>query len=362
MSKNKKILFVSRTLTGGGAERFVSEMTTYLSNKSMDITLLLYEKSQNDYNLGSKVKTVLMPERGLGVRNKIFRIVDMKKIIRDINPDIVIPFIDTVVICAFFATNLHNAKFVYTVRNSPWHEEGTRFSKMMRKVIAYFSSAIMLQNNEQSEYFPKTYETKEFVVPNPVARDFVCNLKEAYNRNIYKIISVGRLDSQKNFMLLLRVMKRLKEEGFEYELQIYGEGSLDKELTTFINDNELVDKCLLMGRSNAIADKLKASDLFIMSSNYEGMPNALIEAMALGVPCISSDCKTGPRSLIINKSNGILFETGNENSLFESCKFAFSNPLQMIEMGKKAREDICSKYTLNNCGACFNRMIEEITK
>ena len=120
------------------------------------------------------------------------------------------------------------------------------------------------------------------------------------------------------------------------------------------------DICYLMGRSNNVDDILKNADLFIMTSDYEGMPNSLMEAMAIGVPCISSMCKTGPKDLIENNKTGILFEVGNKKELVEKIDWALSHTNQMNEMGKCAKRTINEMYTNYFSKSKFDIMINSI--
>lgn len=107
---------------------------------------------------------------------------------------------------------------------------------------------------------------------------------------------------------------------------------------------------------------LRETDLFVLSSDYEGMPNALIEAMAMGVPCISSDCRTGPRSLIQDGKTGLLFRTGDLESLTEKISWALAHPEEMNQMGKAAREDIMDTYQIEKTMTAFVDMVQCICK
>lgn len=359
-SNSLKYLFITRTLTGGGAERFVSTFASFLADQGYDVHVLTYEISGKDYPLSANVKLHVMPYVEDSLRGKFLRILRMKQALTEIAPDVLIPFIETVVICTYLVNLLLRKKFVFTVRNSPWHAAGGRFSKIMRKIMAKTADAIMLQNQEQEAYFPEAYRNRIYIVPNPVATKFASCRKEAYAEKLTKICSVGRLHTQKNFPLLISAVKALCPENPAIGLQIFGEGEQQEFLEEMIAQENLSAVCKLMGRTSNVEAVLKETDLFVLSSDYEGMPNALIEALAMGVPCISSDCRTGPRGLIRDGKTGLLFQTGNLESLTEKIAWALRHPEEMNQMGKAAREDVLDTYKLENTMSSFINMIDGI--
>lgn len=131
----------------------------------------------------------------------------------------------------------------------------------------------------------------------------------------------------------------------EITLDIFGEGNQKKYLEGLVDEYGLANYVFLRGRSQSIEKQLQVADMFVMTSDYEGMPNALMEAMAFGVPCISSDCKTGPRSLIKSFENGLLFQTNNVEDLKDKMEWAIANPGQMAECGKQARRCLLEEYS-----------------
>lgn len=358
--KERKILLITRTLTGGGAERFVSTFASFLAEQGHDIHVLTYEVSEKDYPLSDKVTRHVMPYVEDSAKGKFLRILRMKQALEEIDADVLIPFIETVVVCTYLVNLLLRKKFVYTVRNSPWHAAGGRFSKILRSIMAKTADAIMLQNREQEEYFPASYRDRIYIVPNPVAEKFHFCKKEQYQKKLTKICAVGRLHTQKNFPLLFSAIKANRAEYPDICLEIYGEGEEKARLETLIEENGLSGVCKLMGRTSQVEAVLKEADLFVMSSDYEGMPNALIEAMAMGLPCISSDCRTGPRGLIQDGQTGLLFRTGDVDSLTEKIAWALAHPEQMNQMGRAAREDVLNTYQIEKTLSSFLQMIEGI--
>lgn len=356
----EKILFISRTLRGGGAERFISTFINYMFDNNYDVEILLYEEHSDDYYLNSNIKKYLLPSRGETRLDKIYRNIDMYRMLKEIRPNYIIPFVDTVVICSYLANLFINSKFVYTVRVSPWHEKiiGTKFENFMRNIIAKKANAIMIQTAEQGLYFPAGYQKRVFVVPNPVPQKFISIKKENYNTSIENFCMVGRIDKQKNLPLAVKAFQRLSLVYPNIRLNIFGEGIETDYINSLIKEYELQNICFLRGRTNNVEEILSESDAFLMTSDFEGLPNALIEAMAMGLPCISSACKTGPSDLIKDGENGYLFEPGNINALVSKIEMLLNNPKKGNELGQKAREDILQKLNIERSKDAFVYMLD----
>lgn len=190
------------------------------------------------------------------------------------------------------------------------------------------------------------------------------NFLNSYYDGIRKntIVSVGRLEEQKNQLMLIRAFSKITKEFSTYNLKIYGEGTLKDQLQREIDKLNLNEKVELCGVSNNIKEDIKDVSLFIMTSNYEGMPNALMEAMALGLPVISTDCPCGgPKFLIENETNGILIPVGDENTLVIKIKMLLSNKEFAMKIGKNARK-IGKSLSPNIINKKWNDLIREVYK
>ena len=176
-------------------------------------------------------------------------------------------------------------------------------------------------------------------------------------------MAVGRIVPQKNYPMMIRAFAQLAATNPDIQLDVYGEGEdpcYVKTIQTLISDLGLENRVFLCGRSERIHDEYREHDLFLMASDCEGMPNALIEALAMGVPCISSDCRTGPKSLVKEGQTGLLFKTGNQDSLVEKLTWALQHPDLMNRMGKAAREDVLDTYRIEKTMSSFLEMMDGI--
>ena len=217
---------------------------------------------------------------------------------------------------------------------------------------------IVFQTNDAMNYFSEDIRKKGIIIPNPLNPIFLNSYYEGKRKKT--IVSVGRLEEQKNQLMLIRAFSKISKEFNEYNLKIYGEGTLRSKLQNEIDRLELNEKVKLCGISNNIKEDIKDASLFIITSNYEGMPNALMEAMALGLPVISTDCPCGgPKFLIENKKNGILIPVGDEKVLIESIRMILNNNKFAIQIGKNALE-IGEKLSPNIINQKWNDLIREV--
>ena len=174
----------------------------------------------------------------------------------------------------------------------------------------------------------------------------------------FTVISAGRLECQKNFPMLVRAFSDFAKDKNDVVLHIYGEGNDKDMLQDLIDKLGCGEKIKLMGRSNDLVSVYKEANLFILSSNYEGMPNALLEAMAIGLPCISTDCPTGPSEMIVSGENGLLVPVNDAEKLREAIEFMYNNRDKAEEMGQRAREHVAENYRIEKIADRFLEIVE----
>ena len=330
--KEKSIVFFNGSLTQGGAERVISILSKNLSEEGYKVRILLYYDREIFYKLNHGIE-VLAVCKETGSGNILKNLFWIRGFFKKTDATI-ISFLDVFNMLALVATLFLKKKIIVADRSDPYHTPENVFLRSIRDLLYRLASGVVLQTNHSYGYFNKSTQKKSIVIYNPI------NLGEklglAINTPKHKeIVSVGRLMEVKNHEMLIRSFGKLHKQFPDYTLTIYGEGPNRGNLELLINRLSLNDSVFLPGATKDIFNSIKSAELFVFTSNYEGMPNALLEAMCLGLPVVSTKV-AGATDLIKHEENGYLVEVGNEDELVSVMQYLLNNKEKRIEIAKKA--------------------------
>lgn len=362
MKKIKRIVFVAPKISGGGAERVVSVLSSSLADMGYQIDLILYDRRCNEYPLSKKVNVYLLPKAEYR-QNKVVYLIRkflyLRKLLKRLNSDMIIPFLPYQVEQCFLASRGLRIPMVVTVRNNPRFDTDSDRQRKRRDWIAAKVEGVFLQTEAQLDYFDKRIKEKCFIVPNPVSHEILRQDYE-YRCEIKKIVTIGRLEEQKNHVLLIKAFANICKKFPGLKLDIYGEGSTRELLQNLIFDMKLNDSITLCGRTSNVAETLSQYDLFVMSSDYEGMPNALMEAMGVGLPCISTDCPTGPAELLNKGKYGVLVPMKNQEAMENALSYAVAHVDEIQGMGKLSKMYITDNFSSEVISQRLIQKLEDI--
>lgn len=331
-----KIVTVGYLTGSGGAERQIILLSNQMAQRGHDVSICVLANNISPYVIDNKVNVVdLTSEEGSG-RLRIFRrYLAFRKAISKIRPDVII---DYNLQSAFFSICLPKdvrGKVVYSERGDPYDQEYNGLMGIIRDFTMKHVDGVVFQSKGAQDFFQEDVKQKSVVIHNSV------NIpKDVYvipeNRE-KRIVNVGRLHHQKNQRLLIDAFARIAQELPDYILEIYGNGALHDNLQHYIDKINLNKRILLIPSRTDVFDCIHKASLFVLTSDYEGMPNALMEAMALGLPCISTDCRPGgARSLINNGENGIIVPCNDLDSLVKAIKSILTNPQKAESLAREA--------------------------
>ena len=333
-----KIMFYINAINGGGAERVMVNLASYFSENDYDTILVTSCRDLWEYQISKKVKRLTLEEREIKqsrIKRNISRITKLRRMCKEEKPDILISFMEEPNFRAILATRGLPVKTLVSVRNDPNKEYAGKLGAIVSKVILPMADGCVFQTKEAQEWFQKKLQKKSRIIYNAVKEDFY-QIERKPNRG--EIVTCGRLTEQKNHAVLIAAFAEVVKKHPYATLKIYGEGYLRDELQKQIDALEIQNKVFLMGATSDVGKALQTADLFVLSSDYEGMPNALMEAMAVGMPCLSTDCPCGgPRELIKNEKEGILVPVGNVNEMENAISSILNNRDKLDEMGLNAK-------------------------
>lgn len=314
-----KIAFFISEIRRGGAERVLVNLANAFCNNGYDVTFITRYRNNDEYTLDRKIFRIVISEyvdrlskyKMISVVKDIFFI---RGICKKYNINVLISFMANNNFRAILSS-LYVCKCIISVRNDPRQEYYSRVLKIIAGILYPFADRYVFQTKAQMEYFPQKYWHRSSIIYNPVS-DYFYRDRCTNNLERTGIVAVGRLEAQKNHQMLIESYMKLCERGIHEKLYIYGDGSLREELKEIVSRSKLNEKIFFMGNVGDIKEKIKKAKLFVMSSDYEGMPNALMEALAIGIPVVCTDCPIGgPRELVHNGINGFLCKTKDVDDL-----------------------------------------------
>lgn len=317
----KKIIVNTGTLSSGGAERVLSILSTPFADAFDEVQYVMWLDAKYPdifYNIDPRIKIVrISKESG---SSKIWKqVIWFRKYVKEENPNIVLSFmvmVDFTVTMALIGTGIPQ---IVAERNDPRY-----FGKhqWLRELInlSYHTpdvKGILMQTQNNKEYFKsKKLYNKTDVIYNPIMMPDEIVGKALKTEKEDLIVSVGRLTHQKCQDVLIKAFARFHKSHPSYKLCIFGEGEKRKELENLAKELSISNVVLLPGRSTKVMEEISKARMFVMTSEYEGMSNALLEAMCLGLPCISTKV-SGATDLIEDGVNGFLVDVGDIDTIAE---------------------------------------------
>ena len=220
---------------------------------------------------------------------------------------------------------------IIRLNTSPEKYINNNFKLFFFKFFYNLSNKIIVNSFEFKRNLKSIFNLNSLVIFNPVIKKKIKKNKINFFKNFkgLKIINIARLTDQKDHFTLLRSVKMIsKKKEINFKLIIIGKGKNFITLKNYIIENELKEKVFLCGYKKNAEQYLSNSDLFILSSKFEGLPNTLIEAQSAGLPIISSDCPSGPREILLNGKLGILFKTGSYKDLYRKILHFNNNKIK----------------------------------
>ena len=364
-----RILFLVSSMQRGGAERVAALLCNQWASSGHDVTLMptFSGRGECGYPLHDEVRLEYLADHsvilGRRARNKLIRFLSLKGYIRRGSFDIVISFLNKVNIVAILATLGTGLPVIVSERIYPPLLPIGRFWSVLRRLTYPHANTVVAQTEKSARWLEQHCAGSSVaVIPNPLdwplPSSGSADLLESGQLADRKILlAVGRLVPQKGFHLLIDAFAGLQEEFSEWDLVVLGDGPLREALEERAERLGLGGRVLMPENSEYVARWYERADLFVMSSLYEGFPNALLEAMSYGVCVVSFDCDTGPGEMIRQDSNGYLVPPeGGSAALAAALARLMADEQKRHMLGQEAQK-IRKEYSLEAIMPHWNRLI-----
>ena len=340
--EKKNILFVIPAMQQGGAERVLSLMVNYWAAKDYAVSVLVFNDKPSFYTLHPAIHYYPLnsAKTSFGIFNFVVnnftRTINYLQCIKKINPDVVISFTDNANVYAVLYNSFAKKPLVIAQRTNPYYNTLPKSIRFLPRLIYNRASAMVVQTLQTIAI----YQNLKIPLPkitaaiyNPLNKDIYRPLENIKRTNI--VLAVGRLyNKDKHFDKLIEVFNAT--DNHQWQLHIAGDGPDSKMLEDKIAELQLSAKILLLGSIKDLAPLYQAAKIFVLTSEFEGFPNALCEAMANGCACISYDCATGPSEIIKNNSNGILIAPGKQQEFAQQLNALMHDENRINQFSKAA--------------------------
>jgi len=355
----KTLLFVMDEIGYGGAPKMICAVANYLATQSNCVYFYTYENNLIRQPMNSKILHIKCNKnyKLRGIR-RIIQIIEIKKVISILNPDAIISFTDYPNLLTLLAATGINVPVIISERGDPYFRATGWFHKF-RIFIYQFAEGLVFQTEGAKDFFKDSIRRKGVVIPNPV---IIENLPERWEGEVKdEIAFVSRFEMiTKRHDVMLNAFKKVLSKHPDIKLVFYGDGEDKDKVENMVLEMGLSKNVVFAGVTDNVCEAIRYAKIFALSSDYEGIPNSLIEAMSVGLPCISTDCSPGgARLLIENMKNGILVPRGDADALAEGMLFLLDNEEIRKSFGNEAMK-IIDKFDVAKVMNCWDRYIDDI--
>lgn len=316
------------TLGSGGAEHVISILANQFADYGEEVNLILASENNSDnlfFEVSPKVHVIPLLLGKRKCHDPFKKIKYLRRRFKKLRPDIVISFLPHMDVMVHYALAGLGIPHVLSERQNPKDYPKASLLTLLSKHIFDIADGVVFQTEDVSEYYKGKIKGLQAVIYNPVNVKHI-DIQGPVNK---RFIAVGSFVKAKNYPCLLKAFSFFFKKHNDYTLTILGDGPQKADLIKLVTELHLNKAVSFPGRIKNWPETFRNSKAYILSSDSEGLPNALLEAMAAGFPCISSDCPIGaPRRFIKNGENGYLFPVGDAPALAEAMEKIISVKLK----------------------------------
>lgn len=366
------LVFLTNNLSAGGAERVTTTLSNVWSVLGVNVVLIVTFKEVCDpfYPLDPRVQLRFLANEVNGSRkgkHHLHRLLTLRRMILETRPDVVVSFLPNVNIAAILATAFTGIPCVIGERSDPLDQPIGRLWSMACQMLYRYADAVTVQTDSVANRIGKIYPALKWVavIPNPLPNELV-ELQPRIPRGAPSngrrvLLSVGRLSIEKRTGKIIDAFAQVADRHPDWDLHLVGDGPLRETLLQQIDDCGLqIGRVQLLGRSHEPWKLMRDADAFVLASAYEGFPNALLEAVALGLPSISTDCNSGPREISDNGSVVCLVPTDDHKALVEALDAMMGDEHLRIKLSHEGAKSVRQRFVLGEVLKLWDLLFERV--
>lgn len=360
MENKKRILFITDTFGYGGAEKQLAFVAEGLFNRGYVVGIC--NLNQGDRNEGKRhiCSGVEMFEQGIANDSKIKYLIFCFKVAREFKPDIIVGFKELANFCAVIVGKLIRVPSIISERADPYraYSNAGLNTRLILWIINHASRGVF-QTEQAAQFYDKKLYKNRTIIPNPIfPSDNIPAIN--YSKLPRTVVSLGRIDNvQKRLDVMINAFAQFHLLYPDYHLKIYGNGPDEDLIRQWIAEKDLVGCVHLMGVSKKPMYDLSQEGIFLITSDFEGISNSLLEAMACGLPVVSTDHTPGGARLLINDlENGLLVPMGDVEAIFKALCHYVEDPLLAEKCGKNATK-VLERFSASNILDMWEKCLEK---
>jgi GalNAc-alpha-(1->4)-GalNAc-alpha-(1->3)-diNAcBac-PP-undecaprenol alpha-1,4-N-acetyl-D-galactosaminyltransferase len=363
-----KIVFLVSSLGGGGAERVASTLCNAWAARGDRVTLIPTFSGGGTafYPLDKRIELVylacVVSGNGKTPIGYVKRLLALRQLIHSREADVVISFLSNVNVAAILAVCGLKVPLIICERTDPMAMPMPQSLLFATKLLYRFADVLVVQTQALAvkiiHFFPGVKCIS--AIANPVPETLLSLPRKECSSERKILLSLGRIVDEKQVHLIIEVFLKLHDQFSEWDLHIYGEGPARPRLEKQVQESGIINRIFLKGSTSEPSRVMANADVFVMASKYEGFPNALLEAMAIGLPCVSFDCPSGPREMSADGKYALLVPAGSVEGLESALGKLFGSDALRSELGQNARHSIQQRYTLTAVLAQWDTLFHEV--
>jgi GalNAc-alpha-(1->4)-GalNAc-alpha-(1->3)-diNAcBac-PP-undecaprenol alpha-1,4-N-acetyl-D-galactosaminyltransferase len=362
-----RIAFLTSSLDAGGAERVATTLCNGWAEREHKVLLVATYSGGgvSFYDIDEAVQVTYLADVARTMRSSIFsymrRLFALRRLVLNFEPDVIVSFLPNVNVAAILGSRLSGIPIIVCERTDPTSHPLPVFWRYATRWLYPYADMVTVQTDAVARKAITLYPRAKLIrsIPNPLPSGVTAVTHQpAPGRK--RILSLGRLTAEKQVWRIVDAFADLCCEFEDWDLEIRGDGPKKAAITEQIKKQNLEGRVFVLGRTSVPWDVMARSSAFIMASRYEGFPNALLEAMGIGLPCVTFDCPSGPREISDHGRNALLVPLNDQEALVAAMRQVMCDENLRTGLGARARNSVLQRYGLDAVLAQWNDLFAQV--